>query len=68
MREGTMACTACHSPHGSTAPAQLVKNTVNETCTGCHAEYRGPYLWEDHVGLSGSNTVAFRANYRDCCR
>ncbi len=31
-----MACTACHSPHGSTAPAQLVKNTVNETCTSCH--------------------------------
>ena len=41
-----MACTACHSPHGSTAPAQLVKNTVNETCTSCHAEYRGPFLWE----------------------
>ncbi len=46
MREGKMACTACHSPHGSTAPAQLVKNTVNETCTTCHAEYRGPFLWE----------------------
>lgn len=46
MREGKMACTACHSPHGSTAPAQLVKNTVNATCTSCHAEYRGPFLWE----------------------
>jgi len=46
MREGKMACTACHSPHGSTAPAQLVKNTVNATCTTCHAEYRGPFLWE----------------------
>jgi DmsE family decaheme c-type cytochrome len=46
LREGTMACTACHSPHGSTAPASLVKNTVNETCTTCHAEYRGPFLWE----------------------
>jgi DmsE family decaheme c-type cytochrome len=46
LREGTMACTACHSPHGSTARAQLVKNTVNETCTTCHAEYRGPFLWE----------------------
>ena len=46
MREGKMGCTACHSPHGSTAPAQLVKNTVNETCTSCHAEYRGPFLWE----------------------
>jgi len=46
LREGKMACTDCHSPHGSTAPAQLVKNTVNETCTSCHAEYRGPFLWE----------------------
>jgi DmsE family decaheme c-type cytochrome len=46
LREGKMACTACHSPHGSTAPAQLVRNTVNETCTQCHAEYRGPFLWE----------------------
>jgi len=46
LREGKMACTSCHSPHGSTARAQLVKNTVNETCTSCHAEYRGPFLWE----------------------
>jgi len=46
LREGKMACTACHAPHGSSAPAQLVKNTVTETCTGCHAEYRGPFLWE----------------------
>ena len=46
LREGKMACTACHSPHGSSAPAQLVKNTVNETCTSCHAEFRGPFLWD----------------------
>jgi len=46
LREGKMACTSCHSPHGSTAPAQLVKDTVNATCTSCHAEYRGPFLWE----------------------
>lgn len=46
LHEGKMACTSCHSPHGSTAPASLVKNTVNETCTSCHAEFRGPFLWE----------------------
>jgi DmsE family decaheme c-type cytochrome len=46
LREGKMACTSCHSPHGSTAPVQLVKNTVNETCTSCHSEKRGPFLWE----------------------
>jgi DmsE family decaheme c-type cytochrome len=46
LREGKMACTSCHAPHGSTAPAELVRNTVTETCTSCHAEYRGPFLWE----------------------
>lgn len=46
LREGKMACTACHAPHGSAAPAGLNHNTVTETCTACHAEYRGPFLWE----------------------
>jgi len=46
MREGKMACSACHLAHGASTPAQLVGNTVTETCTGCHAEYRGPFLWE----------------------
>lgn len=46
LREGKMACTACHAPHGSAAPAGLNRNTVTETCTTCHAEYRGPFLWE----------------------
>jgi DmsE family decaheme c-type cytochrome len=44
--EGTMACSSCHDPHGSTARAMLVKGTVEETCTSCHAELRGPFLWE----------------------
>jgi len=46
LREGKMACTSCHAPHGSSAPAALVKNTVTETCTSCHTELRGPFLWE----------------------
>jgi len=46
LREGKMACTSCHAPHGSAGPSQLVDNTVTATCTGCHAEYRGPFLWE----------------------
>jgi DmsE family decaheme c-type cytochrome len=41
-----MACSDCHNPHGSPAPKMLVKNTVNETCYTCHAEKRGPFLWE----------------------
>jgi DmsE family decaheme c-type cytochrome len=43
---GKMACTDCHNPHGSTGPKLLIKNSVNETCHTCHADKRGPFLWE----------------------
>jgi len=43
---GLIACTDCHKPHGSVGPALLARNSVNETCYDCHAEKRGPYLWE----------------------
>ena len=43
-----MGCSDCHNPHGSIGPTLLVKNSVNETCYTCHAEKRGPFLW-DHA-------------------
>ena len=46
LREGKVVCSDCHNPHGSAGPTQLVKNSVNETCYQCHAEKRGPFLWE----------------------
>jgi len=46
IQAGEMGCSDCHNPHGSTGPKMLVKNTVNETCYTCHAEKRGPFLWE----------------------
>jgi DmsE family decaheme c-type cytochrome len=46
LREGKMACTSCHAAHGSNGPSSLLKESVTETCTTCHAEYRGPFLWE----------------------
>jgi DmsE family decaheme c-type cytochrome len=46
IRVGKMSCTSCHSPHGETLELQLVRQTVNETCYQCHAEKRGPFLWE----------------------
>jgi DmsE family decaheme c-type cytochrome len=46
-KNGFMACSSCHASHGSTAQrAALQKNTVNETCYQCHAQLRGPFLWE----------------------
>ncbi len=46
LRSGKMACSDCHSPHGSSAPAMLAKPTLNQTCFSCHADKRGPMLWE----------------------
>jgi len=46
VRFGQMACGDCHNPHGSTNIAGLIKPTINQTCYSCHAEKRGPMLWE----------------------
>jgi len=46
IQEGKVVCSDCHSPHGAFGPSQLKQNTVNETCYQCHAEKRGPFLWE----------------------
>lgn len=44
--QGKMGCSGCHSTHGDTLQQQLVRQDVNQTCYDCHAEKRGPYLWE----------------------
>ena len=46
LREGKMTCTSCHNPHGTVTPALLKGGSPNETCYTCHAEKRGPFLWE----------------------
>jgi len=46
VRFGLMTCSDCHSPHGSTTTAMLNKPTLNQTCNTCHADKRGPLLWE----------------------
>jgi DmsE family decaheme c-type cytochrome len=44
--EGKMSCTSCHNPHGSISPALLKEPSPNDTCYTCHAEKRGPFLFE----------------------
>ncbi len=51
VRQGQLACSDCHAPHGTTAESQLVKATLNDTCYECHADKRGPFLWE-HAPVS----------------
>jgi len=46
VRQGQLACSDCHAPHGSMNDKQLVKATLNQTCYECHADKRGPFLWE----------------------
>jgi DmsE family decaheme c-type cytochrome len=51
LREGKMACTSCHTPHGSNNVRMLkAGNSLNESCASCHAEKRGPFLWEHAAG------------------
>ena len=45
VREGKMTCSSCHSPHGAVTPALLKENSLNDSCFTCHAEKRGPFLW-----------------------
>jgi DmsE family decaheme c-type cytochrome len=46
VREGFMSCSSCHNPHGTVAEALMRQDTVNDNCYACHAEKRGPFLWE----------------------
>jgi DmsE family decaheme c-type cytochrome len=47
VREGKMTCSTCHNPHGS-ANVRLLRAgfSIAESCTSCHADKRGPYLFE----------------------
>lgn len=46
VREGKLQCMTCHNAHGSPNVRQLRTGTsVNEACTTCHSEKRGPFLW-----------------------
>lgn len=75
---GKMGCSDCHNPHGSTGPTLLVKNSVNETCYTCHAEKRGPFLWEHgpvtdactncHTPHGSTNTPLLKARVPWLCQ
>jgi DmsE family decaheme c-type cytochrome len=47
VREGKMTCATCHNPHGS-ANVRLLRAGFSsaEACVSCHADKRGPYLYE----------------------
>ena len=48
VREGKMACSTCHNPHGSISNVKALRtgSSIGESCVSCHTEMRGPVLWE----------------------
>ncbi len=52
VRFGSMTCSSCHNPHDSAAAeGSLNRVTLNQQCYECHAEFRGPFVWE-HAPVS----------------
>ncbi len=43
--EGKVACADCHNPHGALSPAMVKNESVNQLCSSCHADKRGPFVW-----------------------
>ncbi len=44
IREGMVACSDCHNPHGSVGPSMVLRDNINDTCYSCHMEKRGPFV------------------------
>ena len=44
IKEGKVACSDCHNPHGSAGEKMMVRDNVNDTCYTCHMEKRGPFV------------------------
>jgi DmsE family decaheme c-type cytochrome len=45
VKEGKVACSDCHNPHGTAGTRLLARDTVVDTCYTCHAEKRGPFIF-----------------------
>jgi len=41
-----VTCTSCHDPHGGEGRKMLQASNTNQLCYQCHADKRGPLLWE----------------------
>jgi DmsE family decaheme c-type cytochrome len=46
IREGKVSCSDCHDVHGEFSDKMIKADSVNELCYKCHADKRGPFLWE----------------------
>lgn len=73
-----LECAACHDPHGGHGRNMMVASSANEVCYTCHAEKRGPFLWEHppvredcfacHVAHGSNNPRLLRAQSHLVCQ
>ena len=78
VRNIKVGCTSCHNPHGGEGDKMLVDYTVNNVCYTCHAEKRGPFLWEHppvrencmncHAPHGSNNTKLLTARVQLLCQ
>ena len=61
IQANKVICSDCHNSHGSAGPSALKQNSINENCYSCHAEKRGPFLWE-HYPASEDCTLCHRVH------
>ena len=46
IREKKMKCSDCHNSHGTIADKLIDAQNKNLKCFECHADVRGPFLWD----------------------
>lgn len=59
VAELKMVCTDCHNPHGTASDFDLKGTTVKETCTRCHMDKQGPFVYE-HADVTNDCTNCHR--------
>lgn len=46
IKDSQLVCDSCHKVHGTGSDGLLLATAINDTCYTCHAEKRGPFLFE----------------------
>ncbi len=63
LGRGGMECTSCHDPHGRPVDKGLKLTRVGEMpCLNCHAEKRGPFVFEHVNNVVGNCTSCHEAH------
>lgn len=44
--EGKLKCSDCHNTHGTLSHHLIKAENTNQLCYQCHADKRGPFIWE----------------------